>query len=133
VLAACSADPVANTPEPGPIPGQNPGGGTSHNGGSTTLVGSWRVQLVVPVPGDVQTWTTTWRFDADGSCHQTIVTESLAEGIPRTRERDCTFTVNGSNVDITFAGGEMMSLEFSFAGFSPNRLVLDGFEYERLA
>lgn len=109
MLAACSGDPVANTPETGPIPGRNPGGGTSSSSGSSTLVGTWRVKLVVEVPGDVQTWTTTWRFEVDGSCHQTMVTESLAEGIPRTRDRDCSF------------------------GFSPNRLVLDGFEYERLA
>ena len=133
LLAACSGDPVANTPETGPIPGRNPGGGTSSGSGSSTLVGTWRVQLVVEVPGDVQTWTTTWRFDADGSCHQTMVTESLVEGIPRTRDRDCSFRVNGPKLDITFTGGEMLSLEYSFAGFSPNRLVLDGFEYERLA
>ena len=132
LLAACSGDPVANTPETGPIPGRNPGG-TSSSSGSSTLVGTWRVKLVVEVPGDVQTWITTWRFNADGSCHQTMVTESLAEGTPRTRDRDCSFSVNGSNVDITFIGGEMLSLEYSFAGFSPNRLVLDGFEYQRLA
>jgi hypothetical protein len=131
VLAACSADPVANTPERGPIPGQNSGGGTSRSG--TALVGTWRLQLVVQVQGDMQTWTTTWRFDGDGSCHQTKVTESLAEGFPRTQERDCSFTVNSSKLNITFTGGEMLSLEFSFAGFSPNRLVLDGFEYERIA
>jgi hypothetical protein len=133
VLAACSGDPVANTPETGPIPGRNPGGGTSSSSGSSTLAGTWRVKLVVEVPGDVQTWITTWHFNADGSCHQTMVTESLAEGIPRTQDRDCSFSVNGSNVDITFTGGAMLSLEYSFAGFSPNRLVLDGFEYERLA
>ena len=39
----------------------------------------------------------------------------------------------GSRVEVTFIGGEMLSLEYSFAGFSPNRLVLDGFEYQRLA
>jgi hypothetical protein len=132
MLAACTADPVANTPETGPVPGQNPGGGRSTSSGSSTLVGSWRVQLVVPAPGDGQTWTTTWRFAADGSCHQTKVTESLAEGIPRTRERDCSFTVNGSTLSITFTGGEMLSADYSFAGFSPNRLVFDGVEYQRL-
>lgn len=88
---------------------------------------------MVQAAGDVQTWTTTWRFDSDGSCRQTKVTESLAEGLPRTQERDCSFTVNSSTVNITFTGGEMLSLEFSFAGFSPNRLVLDGFDYERVA
>jgi hypothetical protein len=133
VLAACSSDPVANTPGSGPIPGQNPGGGTSTSGSFSALLGTWRTQLVVQVPGDIQTWTTTWTFESDGTCHQTKVTESLAEGIPRTSERDCSFTVNGSKVNITFTGGEMLSLEYSFAGFSPNRLVLDSFEYARVA
>jgi hypothetical protein len=34
---------------------------------------------------------------------------------------------------VTFNGGGVLALAFSFAGFSPDRLVLDGFEYQRLA
>jgi hypothetical protein len=89
--------------------------------------------VVVEVPGDVQTWTTTWRFDADNSCLQTVAIESLAEGIPRVTQRPCTFTAGDFEVTIAFVGGGTLVFEYSFAGFSPDRLVLDGFEYQRIA
>ena len=114
-------------------PGSGFGTGTSSGGEDrATLVGSWRSVTVIQVPGDIQTWTTTWRFDADGTCHQTVVTESLAEGFPRTTERSCTWTVNDGQVAISFVGGGTLTFHFSFAGLSPDRLVLDGFEYQRL-
>jgi hypothetical protein len=129
-LAACNSDPV------GP-PAGRPGGetGPRSSGGSGTnasLVGSWRSVTVIEVPGDIQTWTTTWRFDASGACHQTVVTESLAEGFPRTTERSCIWTVNDGQVLISFVGGGTLGFAFSFAGLSPDRLLLDGFEYQRL-
>ena len=62
-----------------------------------------------------------------------MVTESLAEGFPRTTERSCTWTVNDGQVAISFVGGGTLTFNFSFAGLSPDRLVLDGFEYQRLA
>ena len=92
----------------------------------------WRNVSMVQLPGDIQTWTTTWQFDEGGTCRQTIVTESLAEGFPRTTERTCTWTVSGSEVTIGFTGAGTLTFEFSFAGFSPDRLVLDGFEYQRV-
>ena len=96
-------------------------------------MGTWRNVVVVQVPGDIQTWTTVWRFDADGVCRQTAETESLAEGFPRITERACEYTVASDRVTIAYLGGGSVTFEFSFAGFSPDRLVLDGFEYERLA
>jgi hypothetical protein len=96
-------------------------------------VGTWRTTVVIEVPGDLQTWTTTWRFDQDGTCHQTQETESLVEGFPRITERDCTFTTGAAEVTVSFIGGGVLTLDFSFAGFSPDRLVLDGFEYQRIA
>ena len=99
-----------------------------------TLVGTWRPSRVIEVPGDLQTWTTTWRFDADGTCRQTVVTESLAEGFPRTTERTCTWTANDSQVTISFVGRRHARPSTSRSpGSSPDRLVLDGFEYQRLA
>jgi hypothetical protein len=89
--------------------------------------------ILIQVSGDLQRWTTTWRFDAGGTCHQTIVTESLAEGIPRTSERSCTYLTGTSSVAITYGDGAAATFDFSFAGFSPDRLVLDGSEYQRLA
>ena len=117
-----------------PFPGGGGGGGGAQAGGtgSTPLVGTWQVVILVPVAGDLQRWTTTWRFDAAGGCRQTVVTESLAEGIPRTIERECTYRTNVSEVAITYRSGASVTFAFSFAGFSPDRLVLDGSEYQRL-
>jgi hypothetical protein len=98
-----------------------------------TLVGTWRTVTVIDVPGDIQTWTTTWRFDAAGSCHQTVVTESQAEGVARTTERACTWRIDDGRVVIAFVGAGTLAFDFSFAGQSPDRLVLDGFEYQRVA
>jgi hypothetical protein len=131
LLAACSGEPLAPRADE---PGGGFGSGTSSGGGgAASLVGRWRTVVVIQVPGDLQTWTTTWQFDEGGTCRQTVVTESLAEGFPRTTERACTFAVNGSDVTISFLGGGSLTFAFSFAGFSPDRLVLDGFEYQRLA
>ena len=55
------------------------GGGSDGSGGGYELVGSWQTVVVIEVPGDLQTWTTTWRFDPAGTCRRTVVTESLAD------------------------------------------------------
>ena len=131
VLAACSGDTLA--PHPSDPGGNQIGTGGGGGGATTTIVGAWQTVVVIQVPGDLQTWTTTWRFDAEGTCRQTVVVESLAEGFPRTTERNCTFTIAGSAITISYVGGGDLTFDFSFAGFSPDRLVLDGFEYQRLA
>ena len=130
-LAACNGDPTGPR---GGLPGGGAGSGTRGGGTSqSALVGDWRTVLVIEVPGDLQTWTTTWHFDATGTCRQTLVTESLAEGFPRTTDRICTWATNGGQIAITFVGGGTLSFAFSFAALDPDRLVLDGFEYQRLA
>ena len=109
-------------------------GGLSGGAGATErLTGTWRTVVVVSVPGDIQTWTTIWRFEPDGACLQTVETESLAEGFPRITERPCTFVARDFDVSISFIGGGTLVFEYSFADFSPDRLILDGFEYQRLA
>jgi hypothetical protein len=125
--AACDSDPTANQRPP-----DNSGIGS---GGDVTqrLVGTWRTVVVVEVPGDVQTWTTTWRFDSDSNCLQTVKIESLAEGVPRVTERTCTFTAGDFEITIAFTSGGTLEFEYSFADFSPDRLILDGFEYQRVA
>ena len=129
-LAACNGDPKGTGPfEPG---GGGEGSGAG-GGGAVALVGTWRNVTVVEVPGDIQTWTTTWRFAADGICLQTAETVSAAETVPRVTERACEFTVASDQVAITYAGGGTVTFDFFFAAFSPDRLVLDGFEYERLS
>jgi hypothetical protein len=131
ILAASACGNEATAPNP-VRPGSDFGSGTSSSGSETaTIAGVWQAVIVVQVPGDVQTWTTTWQFDADGSCRQTRVTESLAEGFPRTTDLACTWTITGTQIQIAFVGGGTLVMEFSFAGLSPDRLVLDGFEYQR--
>jgi hypothetical protein len=113
--------------------GGNDSGASSGGGGGSALVGAWQTVVVIEVPGDLQTWTTTWRFDPAGTCRQTVITESLAEGFPRTTERTCTWTTNSGEVAISYVGGGTVTFDFSFAALDPDRLVLDGFEYQRLA
>jgi hypothetical protein len=129
LLGACGGDsfaPSSNLPATGPGPGVSNGAGDN-----ASLFGAWLNVVVIQVPGDLQTWTTTWQFDAAGTCRQTVEIESLAEGFPRITERACTFVVTGGDVAISFVGGGTLIFAFSFAGFSPDRLVLDGFEYQR--
>jgi hypothetical protein len=129
LLAACSGDSFAPSSA---LPGTTSGSGISGAGSANaSLVGVWLSTILIEVPGDTQTWTTTWQFDAAGTCRRTLVVESLAEGFARTTDRACTFAVTGGNVTIAFVGGGTLSFAFSLAGFSPDRLVLDGFEYHR--
>ena len=131
LLAACDADPTG--PRMGQAGGGNGSGASGGGDGGSALVGAWQAVVVIEVPGDLQTWTTTWRFDAAGTCRQTVVTESLAEGFPRTTERACAWTSGTGEVAISFVGGGTVTFDSSFAGLDPDRLVLDGFEYQRLA
>jgi len=131
LLAACNGDPTA--PRTGTAGGGNDSGASGGGAGGSALVGAWQTVVVIEVPGDLQTWTTTWRFDSAGTCRQTVLTESLAEGFPRTTERTCTWTTNTGKVAISFVGGGTVTFDFSFAALDPDRLVLDGFEYQRLA
>ncbi len=128
--------PLAACGDGGPTGTSRPGGNDGTSGSPSAveqLAGTWRTTLVIEVPGDIQTWTTTWRFQPDGDCHQTLASESLLEGFPRVTERPCTFAADGFEVTVDFIGGGRVILRYSFAGFSPDRLILDGFEYQRLA
>jgi hypothetical protein len=119
----------------GPTGTDRPGGNDGTSGSPSPaqqLAGIWRTTVVVEVPGDLQTWTTTWRFEPDGDCHQTQESESLAEGFPRITEHPCTFVADGLEVTVAVVGGGTLVLAYFFADFSPDRLVLDGFEYQRI-
>jgi hypothetical protein len=110
------------------------GSGTSGEGAGSAaaLVGTWQAAVVVQVPGDVQTVTTTWVFAADSTCRETRVTESLAEGFPRTTDLACAWTSSDTAITVTFAdGGGTLVMQFSFDALSPDQLTLDGFEYQR--
>ncbi len=128
LLPACSDD--------GPTGPDRPGGNSATSGAqgpTERLVGTWRNVVVVEIPGDVQAWETTWRFEPDGDCLETVATQSQVEGFPRVTERSCTFVARDIDVTIAFTGGGTSVFEYSFADFDPDRLILDGFEYLRLA
>jgi hypothetical protein len=127
-LGACGGDGPTGTARPGDDTGL--GGG---DGLAARVVGTWRNVVIVELPGDLQTWTTVWRFDAVGTCLRTVEIESLAEGFPRVTERACTYLPGDFEITITFEGSGPLVFDYSFAAFSADRLILDGFEYERLA
>lgn len=131
VAAACSGAPRD------PTRFLQPGDGTGQvgtGGGLGALVGSWQAVIVVAVEADVQRWTTTWRFDADGGCHFRREVFSVAEGIPRTVERRCAWTVSGATIQVTFSDtGERYPLPWSFASFGTTTLLLEGLAYRRVA
>lgn len=114
-----------------------PGDGTGQvgtGGGLGALVGSWQAVIVIAVEADVQRWTTTWRFDADGGCHFRREVLSIAEGLPRTVERSCTWSVSGATIQVTFLDtGEGYPLPWSFASFGTTTLLLEGLAYRRVA
>ena len=128
--AGCGSDatgPVNDRPNSGFRPGTSNQGG----GPAATLVGTWQAVVVLQVPGDVQTVTTTWAFAADSTCRETRVTESLAEGFPRTADLTCTWTSSDTAVTVVFADGGTLVMSFAFDALTPDQLQLDGFQYQR--
>jgi hypothetical protein len=128
VLAAL----VACNDTTGPVrPGSGFGQGVSEDspGAAATLVGTWQAVVTVQVPGDLQTSTTTWQFDASGTCRETAVTQSVAEGTVRTTDVTCTWTSTDTTITVTFASGGTLVMRFSLV--SPDLLLLDGFQYQR--
>lgn len=101
------------------------------------LIGAWRVVILIQVQYgfgyDLQQWTTTWQFNRESSCRFTRTTFSFVEGITRTVVRDCTFTATGSLLRVTFTEtGITQELPYSFPAFNPDRLMLEGVEYQRV-
>lgn len=109
-------------------PDSSVGSSTSGAGSSasSSLFGGWQAVASVQVPGDLQTVTTTWQFDADGTCRETLVTASLA-----ITDLACTWTSTDTEITVTFANGGTLVMQFSIAGLSHDLLVLDGFVYQR--
>ena len=107
------------------------GGGNN----SVAIVGTWETTIIVSVEGDLQNWTTRWEFEAVAlSCRFTQTTESLVEGFPRIETRPCTWTTANGILTVTFTdNGEVLPMQYDFAGLDPNRLVLDDIEYHRVA
>lgn len=133
LVGACGGE--VGTAPAGGLPLGGAGGGAGSSGGTTgTLVGTWQTVVLTELPSDVHRTTTTWRFDLPGDCRRTIETFSLAEGIARFDPHDCRWLVDGSDLVITFAGDSAsVRFRFGFQGFSPRKLLLDGFLFDRIA
>lgn len=116
--------------------GDRPIGG-GQTGGTTVasaLLGTWRNVWVVFLDTDVQTWTTVWTFRSDNTCMIDKTLRSLALEFPQVTIRPCRYAILSTDLGITWtdAAGGTATVPFSFAAFSPDRLVLEGLEYERL-
>ena len=109
--------------------GSSSGGG---GGGTTAVVGTWQNVLLVTVVNDVQRITTTFRFDAGGSCLKTVESFSAVEGFPRIQRHDCRYQLDGTDILISLDGASPDRFSISFDNFNPNRLVLDGVIFTRV-
>ena len=123
---ACAAHPI------GPVglgdDGTDIVGGTQ----SSPLVGTWQVILLVTTDGDVQRWTTRWTFEASGKCHFQRTVVSLAEGIPRTVDRDCTYVDQSTAVKVTYLDTQTEAdVPYEVPLNSTTTLLIEGVEYER--
>ena len=106
------------------------GGGASN---AAAVIGEWEVTLIISVEDDLQTWTTNWLFGQSQACRFQQTTESLVEGFPRIEVRLCTWRTGTGLLTVTFTdNGEVLPMEFEFAGLDPDRLVLDNIEYHRV-
>ena len=135
-LGACEGgDPF--TPEH--IPPLDTDGGTSGGGtvGDSTdaqlVVGIWELTIVTFLVDDVLTERTVWEFGADLNCQQTIFSTLGSEGFTRVTRNYCTYLVVNFDIVVLFDDTlQEVTFPFDFAGFDPNRLILDGFEYTRI-
>jgi hypothetical protein len=132
---SCSGDlrdPTGQTPYD-TSNGYTGGGGGGGGGGSSTLVGSWQTIFIFRLTNDVQTHTTTWSFQADGSCSRRVEVFSVLADRTLTTTVTCTWVTSGNDVAITFSGSPgPVSFRWSLMNFSPDELVLDGVTYDRI-
>jgi len=98
------------------------------------LIGTWRVFILIDSGYDIQEWVTTWKFSQDLRCSFERSTYSYIEGIRRVVNRTCTYVDQNSTAIVTYSGNAgTQSLPYSVPLNSPNRLILEGIEYERIS
>lgn len=139
LIAGCSPHATEPDTTPGLPPPRGGSSGpvpTAPTTAPSPLIGTWRGVITVFAP-TIQ--TVTWRFSGDGTCLQTIVTITrdntmMGTGTQITSERPCTWTADGAQVTITFAGGAgpvVFTFPYSFP--DQNRLRLGADEFDRVA
>lgn len=100
---------------------------------TSAVVGTWQVTLLVAVAGDLQEWTTRWRFGPDRTCAFDRTTLSLVEGVRRTVSRTCSWIDRGTAVEVRYDDtGLTQSLPYEVPAFDRRRLILEGVEYHRI-
>ena len=125
VMAACGGERSLFAPDHQPagsgIPGRDP-----------AVMGTWQVVLLISAETDLQTWTTTWQFAADGTCRFSRVIRSVLEGQDRITVRPCSWRTANATITVTYTDDATTALlPYRFAAFDPDRLVLEGVEYSR--
>jgi hypothetical protein len=134
LLSACSADSTAPASEAPPLgfPSGSTGGGQAST--ASAVVGNWRRFDVLTADSstDIVTQTTEWAFDSAGGCQRTITTFDAVEGFPRATSRDCTWDTGVQEITLQWDDGEVNTFSLTFAAFDPDRMVLDGLEYQRV-
>ena len=135
LLAACSAETTTPTTDGPPIPFPKGMSGGSQVDAASAVVGSWRRFDVLSADDsdDIVTQTTEWAFDSVGGCQRTITTLDAVEGIPRVNRRDCTWETGVQEITLHWSDGEVTTFSLTFAAFDPDRMVLDGLEYQRIS
>ena len=126
VMAACGGERSLFAPDHQPagsgIPGRDP-----------AVMGTWQVVLLISAETDLQTWTTTWQFAADGTCRFSRVIRSALEGQDRITVRPCSWRTANATIIVTYTDDATTALlPYRLAAFDPDRLVLEGVEYARV-
>lgn len=132
-LACSSPETTAPTSQAPPLgfPSGSSGGGQGN--AASALIGSWQRFDVLSADSsaDIITQTTAWQFDSTGTCKRTITTFDAVEGFPRGTTRTCSYALGVQTITLTWDDGSVNTFSLTFAAFDPDRLVLDGFEYQR--
>ncbi len=82
---------------------------------------------------DTQLWTTRWIFKADATCQFRQTVLSVLEGQTRREERECHWTESSAIAAIVFDDtGEALQIPFSFPPGERDRMIFEGFEYQRI-
>ena len=127
VTVACGGERSLFAPEHDPA-------GSGGPARDPAVVGTWEVVLLISVETDLQTWTTTWQFNGDGSCRFSRVVRSVLEDQDRVTVRPCSWRTANITITVTYTDdATMVLLPYRFAAFDPNRLVLEGVEYARVS
>lgn len=97
------------------------------------LIGEWETTLLVSTSEDSQLWTTRWIFNDDATCQfrQTIL--SVLAGETTREQRECHWTESSATAAIVFDDtGEILRVPFSFPPGERDRMIFEGFEYQRV-